>query len=253
VGVALSLDPNGVADLELDWPDRRNALGPLQAVEMTAAIDNAVDGGARTIVLSSSGRAFCAGGDLPAIVEMVELGADAVRTELYAAFQGLFRTIADSPVPILAAVDGAAVGLGTDLALACGVTFIGEHGWLRQGWASLGLIPAPGGVEYVRRRGGSSALWRFVTSDRVDGEGAEALGLGVSVTDARAAARSMAADIAALPDGVAPAMQELLRHHELSDHLQVALDLQVGFLTSEAFRERAAGALGRTAGPPQGP
>jgi enoyl-CoA hydratase/carnithine racemase len=237
------LHSSGFGEIQLDWPERRNALGPNEATQIAAAIGSCIQKGARSIVLSSLGRSFCAGGDLIAISEMVNAGPDVVRTQLYGAFQGLFRTIDTSTVPIIAAVDGAAVGLGADLALACGVTLVGQDGWLRQGWASLGLIPAPGGVEYVRRRGGVSALWRFVTSDRVDGKAAESLGLALSVPSAGAAARTMAEAIAALPDRVVPAMQELLRHTELDDHLEVALNFQVGFLTSEEFKERAARAL----------
>jgi enoyl-CoA hydratase/carnithine racemase len=237
------LHSSGFGEIQLNWPERRNALGPDEAAQIAQAIGSCIEQGARSLVLSSEGRSFCAGGDLIAITEMVKAGPGVVRTQLYDAFQGLFRTIDSCPVPIFAAVDGAAVGLGADLALACGVTLIGDDGWLRQGWASLGLIPAPGGIEYVRRRGGAAAFWRFVTSDRIDGKAAESLGLAVSVPNARIAARTMAEAVAALPDGVVPAMQELLRHKDLDDHLRVALDFQVGFLTSEEFRERAAQAL----------
>lgn len=243
MAVNVKIGDNGVGEVELAWPERRNALGPSEADELKGAIEVATARGVGAIVLSAAGPAFCAGGDLAAIVKLIEGGEGTVRSTIYASFQGLFRSILDCPVPLLAAVDGPAVGLGSDLALACGVTYVGERGWLRQGWAALGLIPAPGGVEYVRRRGGSAAVWRFTAASRLDGIDAERLGLALSVPDARASARETAQALADLPLGVVRATQELLRYHELDDHLRVALDYQVDFLCSAAFTERAAKVL----------
>ena len=61
----------------------------------------------------------------------------------------MIRTLMAVPVPTIAAVDGAAVGMGMDLALACDSRFIGTTGWMRQGWARYGAIPATGGLVFL--------------------------------------------------------------------------------------------------------
>ena len=247
--VNVTIGDDGVGELELAWPERRNALGPREADEIRDAIEMAAAQDTRAIVLSAAGPAFCAGGDLAAIVKLIDGGESAVRSTIYASFQGLFRSIVDCPVPLLAAVDGPAVGLGSDLALACGVTYVGNLGWLRQGWAALGLIPAPGGIEYVRRRGGSAAVWQFTAASKLSGAESELLGLATSVPDGRSAARETARALAGLPSGTVRAMQDLLRHQDLTEHLSLALDYQVEFLCSSAFAERASRVLDSTRSP----
>jgi enoyl-CoA hydratase/carnithine racemase len=244
MGVEMTL-LDGVARVTLCWPERSNALGPTEADELRDCLEQTGTGGARAIVLCSTGRSFCAGGDLPAILDLVSKGEDAVRERIYGSFQGLFRGIRNSPIPIIAAVDGPAVGLGCDLALACGLTFVGAAGWFRQGWAALGLIPATGGAEYVRRRGGTAAVWQMLASSRIDGPAAEKLQIAVSVPIAEEAAHAVAQNLAAVPHGVLEAMQVLVRADErqFEQHLAVALDFQVGFLLSEAFGQRAKAAV----------
>jgi|ERR1700683_618496 len=243
--VNVNIDEDGVGEVELDWPERGNAIGPEEADEIVAAFERCSREGIRVAILCGRGDTFCAGGNLLSISELVKGGAEAVRSVLYSSFQGLFRAIATSTVPVLAAVDGPAIGLGGDLALACGVTYMGRRGWLRQGWAALGLIPAVGGVEYLRRRGGSQALWQYTVADRVNAESAAELGLAVSVPDARYAAQSAAQSLARLPDGVVTSMQELLSITDLDRHLAEALDRQVALLVSDDFSRRAAGVLRR--------
>lgn len=230
-----------VVEITLDWPDVANAMGPEQARDTRRALDAAVaEEDIAAIVLSANGRSFCAGGDLPAIVQLAEAGADAVRETIYGEFQALFRAIRTSPVPVIAAVDGAAVGFGCDLALAGAATFIGARGWLRQGWAAVGLIPATGGALYVAERGGAQAVWRLLAADRVDGPTAEAWGLGIACADARTAALEMAETLAGLPLPALKALTQLSRITNGTEHLAAALDYQVGFITHPRFVEAAA-------------
>lgn len=175
MGIVTRKHGEGVIEVTLDWPDILNAMGPEQARETRTALEAAFAGeDVGAVVLSANGKGFCAGGNLPAIVKLAKGGPDAVRETIYGEFQALFRTIRASPVPVIAAVDGAAVGFGCDLAIAGSATFIGQSGWLRQGWAQVGLIPATGGTFYAAQRGGAQAVWRLLAADRVDGATAEA-------------------------------------------------------------------------------
>lgn len=225
-----------VAEITLDWPEIRNALGPAEGRELRLALEAAnADADVGAILLSANGKAFCAGGNLPEIVELGRLGADAVRDKIYGEFQGVFRAITRSRVPVVTVVDGPAIGFGCDLALAGAATFIGPRGWLGQGWIHAGLIPATGGTLYVKRRGGQQAVFRMLAADRVDGPTAERWSLAIAADDAHDAGLAMAARFAAFARKPLEAIVELSRIDDGDAHLATALDFQVGFITHPDF------------------
>tara|TARA_R110000850_G_scaffold80010_8_gene172093 strand:- start:1072 stop:1809 length:738 start_codon:yes stop_codon:yes gene_type:complete len=235
-----------VAEITLDWPELRNALGVPEGRELRLALESALaDEAVGAVVLSANGKAFCAGGNLPAIVELAKGGAEAVRNNIYAEFQGVFRAITQARVPVITAVEGAAVGFGCDLALAGSATFVGPAGWLTQGWIKAGLIPATGGTHYVKRRGGSQAVFRMLEADKVDGPTLEAWHLAIAVPDARAAALHMAEKLAGYPRGPLEAVVALERIDDPAVHLEEALSYQVGFITHPDFADHVAKLLGK--------
>lgn len=236
-----------IAEITLDWPEKRNALGPDEGHDLRVALEKTIaDESIGAIVLSANGNAFCAGGDLPEIIRLAESGGEkAVRKKIYGEFQGVFRAIAEAPVPIIAAVDGPAVGFGCDLALAGSATFIGVKGWLAQGWIRAGLIPATGGLLYVKRRGGQQAVFRFVAEDKLDGPKAEKLNLGFACEDAHESAMKMAKKLAGFPRAPLKALVDLARHDDRDEHLAKALDYQVKFITDPDFKMFAAKLLGK--------
>jgi enoyl-CoA hydratase/carnithine racemase len=232
----LSVRHGTAIEIALDWPAVRNAVGPRECGELRSAFEMAAaDSSVAVIVVSGTGTSFCAGGNLAEIMRLAAAEPSALRSTLYGEFQALFRTIRNSPVPILCAVDGPAIGFGCDLALAANVTFIGAQGWLAQGWIRAGLVPATGGTLYALRRAGEQALWRLVTAERVDGATAAAWGLGVDCDNARSAALEMAAAFAALPREPLRALLQLSRIRDDEAHLSAALDYQTEFLRSAEF------------------
>lgn len=98
-----------VALLTLQRPDRRNALDIDLCREIHAAVDEAVESRARSIVITGEGTAFCAGADLGGVYG----------DEFLAALYGMLHHLTKVPVPIIAAVNGPAIGAGTQLAIAC--------------------------------------------------------------------------------------------------------------------------------------
>ncbi|HVT67663.1 MAG TPA: enoyl-CoA hydratase/isomerase family protein, partial [Trebonia sp.] len=110
----------------LDWPEKRNSLGPEDTAEVAAAIEEARGKARSALVLTGSG-AFCAGGDLRAFSEVSRtMAVEQIRDTVYGRVQRMVRALAECPVPTIAAVDGPAVGLGFDLALACDMRFVGS-------------------------------------------------------------------------------------------------------------------------------
>ncbi|GEL21213.1 enoyl-CoA hydratase [Pseudonocardia sulfidoxydans NBRC 16205] len=251
---------DGVARVTLAWRSRRNALGPSDVEELVAALsDVARRPDVKVMVLTGDG-AFCAGGDLAAIREVARRGAAVVRDLLYSTFQELPRAMLRLPVPTIAAVDGAAVGLGMDLALMCDIRFVGPSGWLRQGWAALGIIPGTGG-ELLLRRLAPAALWHLLATDpKIDAEAAHRLGLtdraasddtgpAPSGRTAVAQAEERAAELARLPSATLEAYTYLNRADTvaaLDEHLSMCLEWQTRLLTSPMFLERADAVLMRT-------
>ncbi len=229
-----------VCEITLDWPSVRNALGPAEGRELRLALESASnDDRVGAIVLSANGEAFCAGGNLPEIVRLAAAGPDSVRDTIYSEFQGVFRAIRSSVVPVIAAVDGPAVGVGCDLAIAGSATFIGINGWIAQGWIKAGLIPATGGTLYVAERGGVQTVWRLLAADRVDGPTAETWGLAIACENARTAAIEMAAKFSSMPRGALRAIRRLAGISDPDEHLREALDAQIGFITDPRFGDFA--------------
>ncbi len=109
VGVLGVRSDRDVVVLELQREERRNALNLELCQEIHTAVDAAVDGGARTIVVTGQGSVFCSGADLGGVYG----------PEFLEALYGMLHHLTRVPVPIIAAVNGPAIGAGTQLAMAC--------------------------------------------------------------------------------------------------------------------------------------
>jgi 2-(1,2-epoxy-1,2-dihydrophenyl)acetyl-CoA isomerase len=234
-----SIKHGDVVEVAIDFPQVRNALGRDEGQALLEALQQAMaDAATGVIVISGRGKAFCAGGNLPQIVALAEAGgSEAVRHAIYGTFQTLARAVRESPIPVIAAVDGPAVGFGCDLALACDITLIGRNGWLGQGWIKAGLIPATGGALYAARRAGAQAVWRLLTTERVDAATAESWGLAIACDGALEQALAMAKMLAEMPRAPLRAMARLSRIEDTHEHMRAALDYQVGFFTDPGFAE----------------
>lgn len=243
MGVSCTHDSR-TAVVTLDWPERRNALGPDEAAELTAQLVKLTEDAELSAIVLTGNGSFCAGGDLHAIRELAAQGPDAVRDAVYGVFQKLVRTLTALPVPLIAAVDGPAIGLGLDLALACDRRLIGPRGWLAQGWWQVGLIAGTGGVHLLNRLS-PVALWEMLGStDRVTSARAEQLGLAAAAPDgALTAALADAERFGRIPRAALLGYVELNRatlRQSLDAHLQECLRVQVDLITAPDFLERTA-------------
>ncbi len=185
----------GIATVTLSRPDRMNALHPAAHHELSRLFDAlAIDDAVRVVIVTGDGKAFCAGYDLR---DSIESGVTEIDEK---GFGGLsFRT--DYPKPLIAAVNGVAMGGGFELALACDIIVAARNARFalpepKVGWAALG-----GGLQRLPRAIGIKRAMDIILTGRiVMAEEAHALGFVSEVTDeggALAAALRWAAQIAA--------------------------------------------------------
>jgi enoyl-CoA hydratase/carnithine racemase len=175
-GLVENIDHGTVHELRLARPPV-NALNPQLCGDLTAAIITAVDAGAQGLVLSGGPKVFSAGLDVP---YLVSLGED--RAALRAAWESFFgaaRALAQSPVPVVAAIGGHAPAGGCVLALCC------DYRVMASGPFAIGLnetqvgLVAPEGIQHLMRRvvGPYRAERLLVAGELVEAERALALGL----------------------------------------------------------------------------
>ncbi|NMO92175.1 enoyl-CoA hydratase [Actinomycetospora sp. TBRC 11914] len=177
-----------VTELRIARHDRRNALNTAHCRDLHAALDEAVAGGTRAVVLTGEGSAFCSGADLDTVGDAGFLDA------LYAMLQ---RVVA-VPVPVIAAVHGAAIGAGTQLAIAADLRVAAERAVFALPTAALGLAVDPWTVRRLALlAGGGPARRMLLACERLDHAAALAHGL-VDRTGSPEDALAWAAEIAEL-------------------------------------------------------
>lgn len=171
---------NRVARITLNRPDSLNALRVEMARELLRTLQDAsTDDGVRAIVLTGAGRAFCSGGDITFMQEVVSRGGAWSDFRALVDFgRDIALAIHGMDKPVLAAVNGAAAGGGMSLALACDVRWASDRAVFAQSFVRLGLHPDWSALyDLPRLIGASRALELMWTGDRVDA--AEALRLGI--------------------------------------------------------------------------
>jgi enoyl-CoA hydratase/carnithine racemase len=250
--MSISVTSHGPAHVvNLQWTEKRNALGPDDVVEVAEAIVEAGAAAAHAVVLTGDG-AFCAGGDLRAFAEVSRtLPLEEIQHTVYGKVQSMMRALKECPVPTIAAVDGPAVGLGFDLALACDMRFVGAGGWFRQGWAKAGLIAGTGGIGLLHRLN-SSALWPLVVGqEKIGAERAVELGLAEAAENGLAAALERAGSLTAFDRHVLGYYTELNRAETWPSaaHFERSAQIQAQLIGSAEFREMAARILGAQGAP----
>ena len=235
-------EADGICRITLNRPEVMNALNrPLRA-QLTAALR--AGHGARVIVLTGAGRAFCSGQDLTDAEGLDEAGFEAT---LNGEYVPMIRAITEAPVPVIAAVNGAAAGAGANLALACDLVIAAESAVFIQAFTRIGLIPDAGGTSFLPRRVGfQRAMGAALLAEPVSARQAEAWGMiWEAVPDARFAevVAARAGKLAAGPTGAYAALKQALRgafDQPLEAQLAVEARLQGVCGASEDFREGVA-------------
>jgi 2-(1,2-epoxy-1,2-dihydrophenyl)acetyl-CoA isomerase len=221
----IQLEQRGaVAVLTLNRPESLNALTLEMGREFQTAIGEALQQGARAIILTGAGRAFCAGGDLR---DMQRIAAEDGRIEAF--FDEPLRLLHDcilmirkTPAPFVAAVNGVASGAGCNLALACDLTIAAASARFNQAFIKIGLSPDCGGTFILPRLIGlKHATELLMTGDMVSAERAAAIGMiNAAVPDDELMARAfaIAERLAQAPTAAIGRIKELLEASATSDY-----------------------------------
>jgi 2-(1,2-epoxy-1,2-dihydrophenyl)acetyl-CoA isomerase len=145
----------GAAWIELNRPDALNAWNTQLGDDLHAAVHRvAEDDDARAVVITGAGRAFSSGADLKQGFEPTPAGHPDVHSRLSQVYHPIITTIRRMPKPVVAAVNGPAVGIGCSLALACDLIVAAESSYLLLAFVNIGLVPDGGSSLLVAGRVG---------------------------------------------------------------------------------------------------
>ncbi len=177
----LSEIDNGILIITVNRPDKLNALNHLTIQEIGMAVEEGVnDSSVAGMIITGAGeKAFVAGADISEFAKYsVEEGK-----KLSADGHKIFRSIELCPKPVIAAVNGFALGGGCELAMSCHLRFASDNAKFGQPEVKLGLIPGYGGTQrMVQLIGKGKALELLMTGDMIDSQTAHQLGLVNDVT-----------------------------------------------------------------------
>lgn len=205
----VSRPSEGVAWLKLNRPERRNALNMSLRVALAEAFRGlSNDAGVRAIVVSGEGGSFCAGADLNEYIDASTV--EVSKREIHR----LWRVIAECPKPVIAAVNGYALGGGCELALHADIIVAGRSAVFGQPEVKIGLIPGGGSTQRLPRSVGKfTAMRLLLTGETLSAAEALALGMISKMTDdseVDAVALDYATRIAAMPPIAVRQIKELV-------------------------------------------
>ena len=171
-----------IATVTINRPDKLNALNDATIAEIGAAVDAAIaDQAVGGVILTGAGRAFVAGADIAVLAAQGPVDARARARE----GQAVFRRLEMSPKPVIAAINGFALGGGCELAMACHVRIASETAQFGQPEVKLGITPGFGGTQRLPRLvGRGRALQLLLTGERINAQEALRIGLVNAVVPA---------------------------------------------------------------------
>jgi len=178
--ILLSALQDGVLTLTLNRTERLNALSTGLLTACTEALDAGVAGGARAVLLTGAGRAFCSGADLAG-----DGGVSANLGETLERFyHPLFERLAGLAIPVVSAVNGPAVGAGVALALAGDIVLMARSAYLQLGFVNIGLVPDAGATWLLARSiGRARTLEMALLGEPMSADEARAAGLAARVVE----------------------------------------------------------------------
>lgn len=217
----------GVRWITFSRPEVFNSINKEMALEIQAELDHcAVSPEVRTVVLTGSGKAFCAGQDLNEVIDPDGPELEKIVSEHYNPIVNKIRLLEK---PVIAAVNGVAAGAGANIALNCDIVIAAEAASFIQAFSKIGLIPDSGGTWILPRLiGFARATALIMTGEKVSATDAEKMGMiykAVSNEEFLPAAEKLSAILAAMPTkALWYSKQALNRTYDNDIHEQLDLE-----------------------------
>jgi methylglutaconyl-CoA hydratase len=239
----LTLEREGeVAIITLNRPERRNAISTEMIEELLAALDETESSGARVVILTGAGKAFCSGMDLEGLRAIASQTPEE-HLQDSRRMAKMFRRVYSFPLPIIAAVNGAAIAGGCGLATLADFTLAVPEAKFGYTEVRIGFVPAIVSV-FLRRQIGEKRARDLLLSGRVfDAAEAQAMGLVTRLEPAEKlleAAKELAATlVASSPASLTRTKRVLLRSQdeEMERDLQAAIHENADIRSTADFRE----------------
>ena len=223
----------GIARLTFNRPDKLNSLNTQMHEEVAHALASMSESGARVLVLTGAGRAFCAGQDLSErAVAPGSRGTD-LGDSIERHYKPLILALDTLPMPVIAAVNGVAAGAGANIALACDLVVAARSANFVQAFSKLGLLPDSGGTWSLPRLvGNARALGLTLLGNKLPAEQAAAWGMiwqCVADAELEPAVDALAQQLAAAPTRGLARTKSAIRgswRHSLAEQLDIERDAQ---------------------------
>lgn len=254
--ICISRSDDGIARVTVARPDIRNASSPEMLGEIRDAfmvLGDSAD--VRVIILAAEGRHFSVGADFAFLDRLSTMPAEQIRETVYTRFQGAARAIYRCTKPTLALVQGAAVTVGCELALACDFRIAADTARFQESWVKLGIMPPLGGLFLLPRLVGFGRAMDICLLGRpIPADEAMAIGLvGEVVAAASLAERgeAFARELGTIPPMAYSSIKQGLQRgleSAMEAEWQANLSAQALLLGSDDFKRRLAATKAAVAG-----
>jgi len=245
----LTLETGGaLAHIRFNRPALVNRFDEIAHVEFVGALSAVADDAeARVLILSAEGKVFSAGGDFDEIIAAA--AAPEIRKRMTRLAKAVFHSLADLQVPVIAAVQGSAAGLGATIVTLCDIVVASRNAKLSDPHVAVGIVAGDGGIIGWSQSIGINRAKRYLlTGDPLSAEQAHAIGLVSDLVDTSDAALPRALEIgrqiAGLPragvEGTKRAFAKLIHHTA-----QLVLDLGLAYEMDSMTRPEVAETINR--------
>ncbi|CAN5144780.1 2-(1,2-epoxy-1,2-dihydrophenyl)acetyl-CoA isomerase PaaG [soil metagenome] len=167
-----------VLTLTLNRPEKYNSFTEPMAFELQSALKDAESEEVRCVVLKANGKAFCAGQDLPEVVERANDKDYKLADTVQTTYNPIIRAIRNLEKPVICSVQGTAAGAGANIAFACDIVIASHEAMFVQAFSKIGLIPDSGGTFFLPRLVGlAKTNAMYLLDEKVSADQAVELGL----------------------------------------------------------------------------
>jgi 2-(1,2-epoxy-1,2-dihydrophenyl)acetyl-CoA isomerase len=230
-----------VALLTLHRPDKFNAFNREMALRLQQELDACQTSSIRAVIITGSGKAFCAGQDLGEVVDPEGPGMARILNEHY---NPIVTRIRQLNKPVIAAVNGVAAGAGANLALCADITIAGQSASFIQAFSKIGLVPDTGGSYFLPRLiGWQRATTLMMTGEKITATEAAAMGMIWKVvpdTELLQQATTLGQQLATMPTTALGLIKQQLKgsfENTLDEQLQLEDKLQQKAAGTADFKE----------------